>query len=43
LGNETHFCALTPSNVYKCEVGDKGSGVLDDCVKGSLKKYLYHG
>ena len=34
LGNETHFCALTTSNIYKCEVGEKGSGVLDDCVKG---------
>ena len=31
--DEKHFC-LSSGSTFKCEIGDEGSGILEDCVKG---------
>ena len=31
---ERYFCAKTGLDKFKCEVGEKGSAILEDCVRG---------
>lgn len=34
---ERYFCANTAYEVFKCQVGDKDGGNLDDCIRGRIK------